>query len=264
MAGIIKRPPPRTGSAFSFSDVGAEAEAQRAQARREAEELLAKARATAAAEAKTERARAYEIGLAEGREAGREQALLEAKEEAVKAAAARLGEVEQAVVSIVQELEQRKHGLIADAVRDLLSLALALASRICKRTFEMQPGRTAAANLAAAVRQIGSGSRIVAHLHPDDLAEVEALMPSLVAAKEQLQHITFCAADDVTPGGCRVVVPHGCIDTQLETQLDALTAAILGDYAAEYVAQAGGDAAPQPSAFVPEALPAPVETEAAL
>lgn len=225
-------------SAFSridLSDHVAEARETLARAREQAAALLDAAREQAdrlAADAlrKAQQdgyARGYETGYPEGQQAGAEagyrQAFDTARAEFDQAHAAILHDVQL----LLAEIEADRHALQIAARQDVLNLALQLA---CKLTFAIgvHHREAAAANLDRALSVVLDRTRLKVRAHPGDIEALRRFAAPLLSAMESAEAMELIADDSIAPGGCVVVGRRTEADARLETQLDEMTALLLG------------------------------------
>ncbi|MBN2445922.1 MAG: hypothetical protein JXO22_04315 [Phycisphaerae bacterium] len=225
MAGVIKRERYTTGSAFSFRDLEADAECIITKARADADEILRVARENA----KAEIVRQAKQEMAEGRAAGRAAGLTEIKREAQERILGETrAEVTAAVQSLVaglQEFEQCKRRLLAQAEIGLVDLAMAIARRVCKSLGEAS-NDVAVANARHLLETVGPQSDLELHVHPDEHGALTKWAAEFVAACDELEHVSVVADASVARGGCVLRGRQVVIDATLDTQLDRIAATI--------------------------------------
>lgn len=229
-------------SALNLCDVEQEARAVVDQARAAARQMLADAAAKARevermASARGERA-GYEAGLNRGRDEGRAEAL--------QAEVSRLrqdtGTVRQALIAALSQIEDHHHDLLGEARRDLLSLALTMAERICRRNLSED-----AAHLQALLEEVievsGRSHGLILRINPADAAVVEQFLDDLhikvgrigsVGESSDGTSAVVCLERDerISRGGCIAERRNGRIDARLETQMERLADELLGEGAA--------------------------------
>jgi flagellar assembly protein FliH len=173
--------------------------------------------------------RAYEEAYAKGREAG----LAAAKAETQTAIAllhAQSARFEKIMAALAQPLQD----VDAQVEKDLLDLALTVARQLVRRELRIDPAQVIAiiretvALLPAAARDV----RV--HLHPEDAGVVRERLAAPAAER------AWSIVEDpvMTRGGCRVTTDTALIDARLETRINSVIAAMLGDERA--VASRGG------------------------
>ncbi len=183
----------------------------------QAAEIVDRARLDAAEiarEARSDAERIREQARAEGRNEGREAALREERKRLA-------GETQKAIdliVHIIRDVDARRDALAAEAERDLVRLALAIAARIVKA--EVKGKRPVAEeNVRAAMTLAAHRQGVVARVHPDDLKLIE--LP-------RLGPVTLQADPGVDRGGCVVELHPGDIDLRIATQLEQIEQGLLG------------------------------------
>lgn len=181
---------------FAFVDFEREAEALLAQAREKAAAILGQA--LAESENVKERARI------EGAEAGRREAL--------DRDAALVGEV-------VRRIEARREDLCAEAGRDLLRLAVAIAERIVRA--EIGRGRPVAeAGVRRAIELSSRRHDLSIRVHPADFERLAGL-------RARLSEIRFDADASLAEGGAVAECAEGRVDLEIRTQLDRIERELL-------------------------------------
>ncbi|HEY4446346.1 MAG TPA: flagellar assembly protein FliH [Steroidobacteraceae bacterium] len=151
---------------------------------------------------------AFELGLAEGREAGRAE---------VRAQVERLA-------GMFYDLAKPFEALDTEVERELLTLAMALARQIVRRELKTDPTqiigiiREAIAALPVAAREV----RV--HLHPEDAAVVRQHL-----APTESERAWMMVEDPVMArGGCQILSATSRIDARLETRLGAILSELMG------------------------------------
>ncbi|MBI2900637.1 MAG: hypothetical protein HYY17_10655 [Planctomycetes bacterium] len=188
-------------------------------ARSRARELLA----AALAESKRIRDEAHREGVAAGEAEGRTRA-----EEAERA---RIREANAGITALLEGIargiEQRRRELLANAERDLVGLAVAIAEKIVRA--EVDSGKAvAAANVAHACRLLVGRNEMEVRLNPEDLEMVEAVLPEIRARFGGAARIETRPDPAVERGGCIVQTAQGGVDAELRTQLEEISRALMG------------------------------------
>ncbi len=115
----------------------------------------------------------------------------------------------------LREIEQRRAEMCAEAERDLVKLAVAIAERIVKA--EIALGRPVAeANLKRAIELAAHRREAIVRVHPGD---VERLA---------VQGLVVEGDASVTPGGVVLEMREGRIDLDVRTQLDEIERGLTG------------------------------------
>lgn len=156
---------------------------------------------------------AYDRGYQEGLVAGREQGLSEGRQ----AAEAELARASAALSTAMAEVAAERRRVLADVQDGALRLALTLARKIV-HTELAASGEAAARAVEAAVRHAQDATVLRVRVHPDDKARIEQVRPEAVAE--------LIPDPALSPGGCLVETDCGEIDATVETQWQALSAAL--------------------------------------
>jgi len=219
----------RRARVLDLADVRAEAERIVAEARAQAEGIVREAhdeRARLIADAEeTGRAAGHAEGLERGREQGRQEGAARAAEQM----SARLAELDRGLAGALEEFVSGRRELLDQARDDVVRLALAIASRVVKRTIESDPS-IVADQAAAALQHVVGGGRVRVCVHPDDEGVVRDVLPELRARVEADAGIELSADESVERGGCVVRTQRGgAIDATISTQLERIVRAVLPD-----------------------------------
>jgi len=164
--------------------------------------------------------RAHEEAFAKGREAGLAAARAETQQ-ALGQLNAQVQRLEGALASLSKPLEQ----VTAEVEQQLLNLTLSVARHLVRRELRIDPAQVIAiiretvALLPAATRDV----RV--HMHPEDAAVVRERLATPVADRAW----TIVEDPVMTRGGCRVTTDTAQIDARLETRINSVMAALLGD-----------------------------------
>lgn len=232
--GVIRREQAGAAPLFSFRDVEREAAEIIAAGRRHAEALVAAAhQKVREAEQRVEdieeahRKEGYEDGFAEGQRIGIEQAKREAREASLAAAQAEVSQLTQALSAGLHDYDAKKHTIIAQAESGLISLAVAIARRVCKSLAE-QSIAPAIANAGALLELVRHHADVELHFHPREYELMEEVATELPNEVARLRHITIKPDPTVPRGGCRLHAPHGTIDAAIEAQVDRIAQVICG------------------------------------
>jgi flagellar assembly protein FliH len=187
------------------------------QAVHEAEKLREQARAEGAAVGRRE-------GHAAGLEEGRAQGLREERARAEAAAADALQSLHAAVEAFARERTALHHA----AERDLLKLACAIAGRIARAEIARDPEvirRTVHDLLVLSASRRG----LVLRVNPEDEQALRTYLPELGKIFADLEGASITADAAVARGGCLASLPTGSVDATIETQLDQIERALLGE-----------------------------------
>lgn len=157
-------------------------------------------------------------GLTEGREKGRQEGLAQTK----SAAEALIKSWEAALA----RFEASRDELLSDARTDILRLATTIASRVIKRTIELNPD-IIKDQLDAALRLVVNPTRLVISLHPDDKPLADEVLPALTKRLASGAHCELVTDDALARGSCHIRSNKGEIDASIDAQIDRIVAALL-------------------------------------
>lgn len=164
--------------------------------------------------------RAYEEAFAKGHEAGLAVAKAESEKQ-LKQLKVHVERMETAIGQLAQPLAQ----VDAEVEQQLLTLALTIARQLVRRELKADPAQVIAiiretvALLPAAARDV----RV--HLHPEDAAVVRERLATPAADRAW----TIVEDPVMTRGGCRVTTDTALIDARVETRLNEVISAMLGE-----------------------------------
>jgi len=159
-----------------------------------------------------EHSRGYEAGLAAGRaEMQRQIAELEGR---VRRLDALLGLLAQPLAELDAEVQQQ-----------LTLLALAVGKQLARRELKSDPAQIVAIIREAVGRLPVAARDVRVHLHPEDAAVVRERL----ATPSQERAWSMVEDPAMARGGCIVRTDTTQIDARLESRLNALVSAIMGD-----------------------------------
>lgn len=216
-----------SGTTWNFDDLGRECDELVAAARSQANLLLAQARA----DAENLRNQAYAEGHAAGErlgfEASRDQIEARAAELAADETSRRLQTALPALETLAAKLHQERDRWVTSWETSVIRLSAAIAERIVRRELSRHPELSA--ELIRETLQLAAGSRqIKVHLNPADLETWRHAGESLQGWVSRVGEVQWIADNDVTPGGCLVESQQGLIDARIETQLERISAELVG------------------------------------
>ena len=159
-------------------------------------------------------------GLEEGRAAGREEALAQLRTEG----AATLASLEE----VLRELESRRIELIRSAEEEVLRFSVAVAEKVVLHEVERLPMEVIAL-ARKGVRLAGAKGDIIVQMNPEDLEILGELAGELQALVGPEGRVELAADPAMARGGCRVRSSGTEVDLGLETQLERIRSALLGD-----------------------------------
>lgn len=239
---VLRSAEPRRGGAGIALDLG--------DLRREAEGIVRAAREQAEAiivEARAERERILEgageegraAGHGEGLEAGREAGRVEGRAAAHEEMRGRLEEVASAWGAALDEFTSRREHVASETRRDVVALGVAIASRVVKRSIELDPS-IVVDQVRAAVELVMRRTRLVVAVHPDDRALVEEAWGGISARFGEGGHAELITDGSLSRGSCIVRTEHGEIDAEVGRQLDRMVEAMLPREERGVAPEAGG------------------------
>lgn len=219
---------PPTTRAFSLADVEEAAKRVLLKAKLQAERLIA----TAVQEAEKLREEAKQEGSREGFEHGHAEGVrhgLEAgREQAFSQHAAELTQLAQTLTAMTVEFDAGRRNVESEVLRDVVTLATAIARRVTKRQAQVEPA-VLEANLADAMKLTVGASDLRVAVHPEQRQFLEQCLPRLSLQWPMLKHVELVDDDSLATGGCRVYTRSGQIDADLDAQLDRVIATMLPD-----------------------------------
>ncbi|MFP4055847.1 MAG: FliH/SctL family protein [Candidatus Brocadiia bacterium] len=158
--------------------------------------------------------RAYQRGRAEGYEAGRGEGVAEGRQAARK----ELEAARQALAAATAELGEARRRFLAEAGDGVLELALAVARKIvCGEAAATR--QVAQRVVAEAIRQAQDAAVLRVRLHPRDKEAIDQ-------AGGGPPGIELAADPAIQPGGCVAETDCGAIDATIDSQWEAVAAAL--------------------------------------
>ncbi|MCE7972938.1 MAG: hypothetical protein DYG92_01245 [Leptolyngbya sp. PLA1] len=192
-----------------------EAAAIRARAMEEREALLAEARREGLAK-----------GHAEGLEAGRREGFEKGHEAALAERRGALEQLEKEWGAALKDLTSRREAILAEARERVLTLAMAIASSVLRRTVE-SGDPVVLDQVRAVLEQVGGRLGATLDVNPADLALVERALPAICRELGSGGAVELRGAEEMGRGSCRVVMAGGGeISGELRVQLERIAGAI--------------------------------------
>ena len=204
-------------AAFNFVDLRREADDVITQARQTAAHLLA----TARQEADALREQTLDAAREEGLQAARIEVERRADELASSRLAVQLETALPALKSAAEGLQAERDRWLIRWEQTAVRVGVAIAEKLVKSQIATRP-ELASGMIADALRLAAGQPRIIAHLHPDDLAAWGDQSPRIVESLTACADSTLIADPLVSRGGCRIETIHGEIDARVETMLERL------------------------------------------
>jgi len=206
-------------------------------------------------------------GLSRGIEEGRTRGHADALEAAVAQHADALAGVESAWATALSEFAAQREAMIEHATRDAVTLAVAVAEKVVKRSIAVDPG-VVVEQLRAVLAVVVRPTELVVRIHPEDRPLVQRSLPALLAAMSMIRHAELADDPALDRGSCVARMrgdqaadagAGGEIDASIQTQLDRIVEVILPGAQRPLVR----DAAPANSAAEARADTVPATTDAA-
>jgi len=229
--GVIKRSDvgthARDAIAMDLSDVQRRADAVVHAAQEEASAILERARAERerliASAREVGHEEGYERGHAEGLERGAEAGHAAAREEA----AATLSGLERAWTEALDAWEHERRDLMHGAKTEVVHLAARIATRVVKRTVELDP-EVVVDQLEAVLETLVSPTDLRIHANPGDTELLERVAPSMVERCAQCAHASIVPDPSLAPGSCVAKTKGGGeVDASIARQIDRIVASML-------------------------------------
>jgi flagellar assembly protein FliH len=164
--------------------------------------------------------RAYEEAFAQGREAGLAAARVESEKQ-LKQLKSQVERLEATIGSLAQPLQQVNE----EVEQQLMTLALTIARQLVRRELKTDPAQVIAI-IRETVSLLPAAARDVrVHLHPEDAAVVRERLAAPTADRAW----TIVEDPVMTRGGCKVTTDTALIDARVETRLNEVISAMLGE-----------------------------------
>ncbi|MGB7156739.1 MAG: FliH/SctL family protein [Tepidisphaeraceae bacterium] len=211
---------------FSMKDIETQARALMNRARERAEGLLIEAQK----EAETLKAAAKVEGLVEGKREGLAKGLEEGRKNGAQQALSEhrtaLAQLIKGLTEAAADLDASRQQLEADALKEVIDLSIAIASRVTKRQGAIDP-QVLIANVGEAMKLVVASSDVRIALHPSQKQCLLDALPQLQMTWPALKHVQLIDDESLAPGGCRVFSRGGQIDADLDGQLDRVIADLM-------------------------------------
>lgn len=167
---------------------------------------------------------AYDEAFAQGKKDGYGQGFTEGSkqgyDENVQALQAKAAEF----AGLMDSLSQPFKALDAEVEKELVKLAIAIATQIIRREIKLDPGQVIAAVREAIKVLPLSSQKISLHLHPEDVE----LVRSALSLDEMSPAWRIVEEPLITRGGCKVDTEVSHIDATVENRLAAVIATLFG------------------------------------
>lgn len=254
----------RRASPVNLADIARAGEELAARSRAEADKLIDAARK----ERSSLISGAAEKGHAEGFAKGHAEGLRRGRDEgAAKALDEKRAEIDRLIKDWMRNreaFEAERDRLLSEARTSVLTLALTLAEKITRHTLASDPALVQR-QVQAALELVARGSRAVVVVDPASAKRVRESLPALARAFGD-EHLVIEADPSLAPGACLVRTSSGGqIDASIDTQLERIARALLGEADSEGSRPVTGDApksAPAPAGPAPRLTPGTQERAA--
>lgn len=164
--------------------------------------------------------RVHEEAFAKGHEAGLAAAKAESDKQ-LKLLQSQVARLESTLGQLAQPLAQ----VDAEVEQQLMTLALTIARQLVRRELKNDPAQVIAI-VRETVGLLPAAARDVrVHLHPEDAAVVRERLAAPTADRAW----TIVEDPVMTRGGCKVTTDTALIDARVETRLNEVIAAMLGE-----------------------------------
>lgn len=167
---------------------------------------------------------AYDEAFAQGKKDGYHEGFQEGSRQGYEDNVQTLQKKTAAFVSLLESLSQPFKELDAQVEKELVQLAIAIATQIIRREIKMDPGQVIAAVREAINVLPLSSQNIGLHLHPED-AE---LVRSALSLDDMSPAWRIVEDPLLTRGGCKVDTETSHIDASVENRLAAVIATLFG------------------------------------
>jgi flagellar assembly protein FliH len=227
MSSLIKAGDSRITSRGVYSldlrSISDQAQLRLADAQAQATKIVFEARAVAEAQResieKSAREKGYHEGLEKGRSEGREAALTEARAQF----AAQHSALVDSLTSLLEQFSARREEFLVAAKRDVVVLAIAIASRIFPRLNNFGEHTEAAVDSCKeALAAIGKVTQATIRVHPDDSAALTQFCDRLKEKLADAPHLHLVDDPEVGRGGIILRTADTLIDATIATRLERI------------------------------------------
>jgi flagellar assembly protein FliH len=139
---------------------------------------------------------------------------------------AQLAQAVNTLAAALKQVEGSRKQLEADALAEVVHLAVAVARRVTKRQGELDE-RVVVENLREAMKLVVHAADIRVAVHPKQKQVLADALPKLQLEWPALEHAELVEDATLAAGGCRVYTLHGRVDADLDGQLDRVVADLM-------------------------------------
>lgn len=206
---------------LDLRDISQQAAGMLEAARMEAQRILQQARTAAEAERQHTLQVAHRKGYEEGLEAGKAAGQAAALDEARTQFAAERGQAASTLVQMVEAFKASRERLYIESRRDVLVLAVAIASRIVHQLTQVEELATSAAESACreALEIIGESTEVVVRSHPEDKIVLERFCEDLAQSLNSSRHVRLLDDPAVGRGGVIVETTESTVDASAASRV---------------------------------------------
>lgn len=216
----------RDAMVVDLGDLVRQGERIRARARTESEQIIAAAQAERERILQGAREQGHAEGFARGVEDGRAKGREDALAQSIGERKAGLSAIERNWNLALDQVMAQREGMLLEARREVISLAMEIARRVVKRQIEMDPS-IAERQLATVLELLAYPTRLVVRINPRDREVLHRAMPSLMAKFPLAQHAELVDDASVEVGGCVArTAGGGWIDARVQTMIDRVCEAV--------------------------------------
>jgi flagellar assembly protein FliH len=233
--GLIKSEnTPLSISPFSMADVEKHARAMLMRAKTQAEEILEEAHREAVAIRESARIDGAAHGKQEGLAAGVEEGKKAGHLQALNENRTQLTSLVKALTAAVTDIDAHRRKIKADAVEDVINLAIAIATRVTKQRGAEDPS-IAKDNVVEAMKLVTHAGDVRIGIHPQQRTTLERELPALKLQWPALSRVELVDDATLTLGGCRIFTRGGMVDADLDVQIDRIVADLVPSKSGEKV-----------------------------
>ncbi len=149
-------------------------------------------------------------GYRDGRLQGHAEALAEARD--------RCRQVARALEAAVERLHGLEEAFHSQATEAIVSLALAVAERLCREVVAQDPAAILS-TVRTALTLLPEAEEVTLRVHPDQAAMLQSHREELLGLLEGARSFRLLPDPAVESGGCLVEGPGGLVDATLAAQL---------------------------------------------
>jgi len=219
-------------STVDLADHLAEANAVVARAHHQAKTITTRAAEEAEREHEEAHQRGYEAGHEAGLEAGQREGYEKAYAEAQERFEREHGQLVAVLGEAVSRFDAMKEELRIAAQRDVLELAVRIASKLTFAIGDLHR-EAAAENMRRAVELVGTRTDLTVQVNPKDVETLRDVAADLLKRTGAAGSVAFVEDPSIAPGGCRVSNETSDIDATLESQVAEIVTLLLGEAKAD-------------------------------